>query len=194
MRRLEALEIVDRVFGDHPVVVTLGATSREMASLGQRPSHLYLLDSMGLAPAVGAGLALADQGPIAVVEGDGSLLMGLSVLPTLAYLDPPKLTLIVLDNHQHASAAGMPSQSQRVSIAELCKGAGLKTEVIADAARLEQALERHRDDTAMSVLVVEIEPGNAPDVQLLLEDPVRIAGRFADALAARGEGGGEDSS
>ena len=105
MKRLEALEVVDEAFAGCPLVSTVGATSRELASLGRRPSHLYLLDSMGLAPAVGAGLALALDRPVGVVEGDGSLLMGFSILPTLAYLRPPRFTLIVLDNHEHASAA-----------------------------------------------------------------------------------------
>ena len=71
MRRREALEIIDEVFRDRPLVMTCGAPARELASIARRDSHLYLLDSMGLAAAVGAGLALADAraavGPSGVI-------------------------------------------------------------------------------------------------------------------------------
>jgi thiamine pyrophosphate-dependent acetolactate synthase large subunit-like protein len=182
VKRIEALQIVDEVFADRPIVVTLGATSRELASFAKRPSHLYLLDSMGLAAGVGAGLALAGRGPVAAVEGDGSLLMGLSILATLAYLEPPRFTLVVLDNHQHASAACLPSQAERVSLAGMCRGAGLKTEAVADAAGLEQALRRGLEDEGVSVIVADIEPGNQPNTPFLLEDPVAITHRFSAFL------------
>ncbi len=58
MRRIEALRVIDAQVGDGPLVVTAGATARELASLTRRPNHLHLLDSMGLAAAVGAGVAL----------------------------------------------------------------------------------------------------------------------------------------
>ncbi|MDO8212521.1 thiamine pyrophosphate-dependent enzyme [Conexibacter sp. CPCC 206217] len=188
MRRIDALRAIDAVFAHDPLVVTLGATSRELASLGKRDSHLYLLDSMGLAPAVGAGLALAGRGgPVAAVEGDGSLLMGLSILPTLAYLAPPRFTLVVLDNHQHASAAGRPSQAERIDLAALCRGAGLATRQVADAVALEEALHEARAADGTSVVLGAIEPGNAPGTPFLLEDPVAIATRFTTFLNNEGE-------
>jgi thiamine pyrophosphate-dependent acetolactate synthase large subunit-like protein len=182
VKRIEALQLVDDVFAGRPIVVTLGATSRELASLAKRPSHLYLLDSMGLAPAVGAGLALAGRGPVAAIEGDGSLLMGLSILATLAYLKPPRFTLAVLDNHQHASAACLPSQAVRVSLADICRGSGLQTEAVSDAAGLEAALRRGLAAEGVSVVVADIEPGNQPGTPFLLEDPVAITQRFSTFL------------
>ncbi len=70
MDRLDALRVIDEVYAECPLVMTCGAASRELASLGRRDSHLYLLDSMGLAGAVGLGLALAGVGPLAAVEGE----------------------------------------------------------------------------------------------------------------------------
>ncbi len=186
MKRLDALRVIDAAFAGRPLVSTVGATSRELASLGRRPSHLYLLDSMGLAPAVGAGLALGGAGPLGVVEGDGSLLMGLSVLPTLAYLRPPGLTLVVLDNRQHASAAGLPSQAERIDLAALCRATGLPTEEVADAAALAAALARARAAPGPAIVVGEIEPGNAAGVPFLLDDPVAIAERVRAVLAGQG--------
>ncbi|MFN2490695.1 MAG: thiamine pyrophosphate-dependent enzyme [Actinomycetota bacterium] len=182
MKRLDALGVADEVFAGRPMVVTLGATARELASLAKRDSHLYLLDSMGLAPSVGIGLACAGRAPVAVIEGDGSLLMGLTTLASLAYLRPPGVTLLVLDNHEHASAAGVATQAATVSLAQACRGFGLPTTEVIDAESLRSALARGRDSMEVTVVVASIEPGNAPGVPLLLDDPVVIAERFRSFL------------
>jgi sulfopyruvate decarboxylase subunit beta len=178
MRRIEALRRIDEVFAGSPIVATVGATSRELASVARRPSHLYLLDSMGLAGSVGAGLALGLDRPVAVIEGDGSLLMGLSILPTLAYHRPPRLSFILLDNHQHASAAGMPSQAERIDLAALCRGSGLTTVEVDDPDGLVEALRAARQARGPSVVVASIEPGNSDGVPFLLDDPAVIAHEF----------------
>jgi thiamine pyrophosphate-dependent acetolactate synthase large subunit-like protein len=186
MKRIQALRAIDMAYADRPLVVTCGATARELASVGKRDNHLYLLDSMGAAGAVGLGLALADRGPLAAIEGDGSLLMGCSVLPSIAYLQPRGFVLIVLDNHVHASADSFATQSERVSLAAMCRGAGLQTlesasdNVLAD--RLREA--RRASGSEPVALVVEIEPGNEPEVALLLDDPVLIKDRFLKAMEA----------
>jgi sulfopyruvate decarboxylase subunit beta len=183
VKRLEALGIVDAAFADCPLVSTVGATSRELASLGRRPSHLYLLDSMGLAGAVGAGLALALDRPVAVVEGDGSLLMGFSILPTLAYLRPPRLTLVVLDNHEHASAASLPTQAERVALEPFLRASGLATAVVSDPGGLATAVAAARDSGETSIVLCAIEGGNSAGIPFLLDDPVVIADRFKGFLA-----------
>lgn len=179
MKRIEALRVVDEVFVDDPLVVTCGATSRELASIRSADNHLYLLDSMGLAGAVGLGLGLGTRRPVAAIEGDGSLLMGLSVLASIAYHRPSNFTLIVLDNHVHASARSFPTQSDKVSIAELCRGAGLWTRSADDVVDLRKFLQESRgSDDGPRVVVGQIEPDNASDVPFLLVDPAVIKYRF----------------
>ena len=56
--RRHALQIIAAEFADAPVVFTCGATSREMAALGRRPNHLYVVDSMGLVSSILLGLSL----------------------------------------------------------------------------------------------------------------------------------------
>lgn len=189
MKRREALEIIDEVFRDRPLVMTCGAPARELASIARRDSHLYLLDSMGLAAAVGAGLALAGKGPLAAVEGDGSLLMGFSVLPTIHALAPPGFTLVVLDNHEHASADRMPTHAAVVSLGSACRGIGLPTEEVDDGSGLRSALADARAAVGPSAVIARIEGGNDPAVPLLLEDPVTIGDRFRRFLSSQeGEG------
>lgn len=183
MKRIEALRVVDRVFVDRPIVVTCGAPARELASVRRSDSHLYLLDSMGLAAAVAAGLALAGRGPVAGVEGDGSLLMGLPVLASLSALRPPGLTLVVLDNHEHASAGGLPTHAAVVDLAAVAEGAGLRVAACDEPGTLESALTEALADPGPSVVVARIERGNAPGVPLLLEDPAAIRARFEKFLS-----------
>lgn len=183
MKRLEALQVVDRVFADRPIVVTCGAPARELASLRRSASHLYLLDSMGLAGAVAAGIALAGRGPVAGVEGDGSLLMGLPLLVSLGALRPPGLTLVVLDNHEHASAGSVPTHAAAVDLAAVAEGAGLSVADADEPVGLGAALDAALDGRGPSVVIARIEGGNTPGVPLLLEDPAAIRAGFESFLA-----------
>jgi thiamine pyrophosphate-dependent acetolactate synthase large subunit-like protein len=186
VKRIEALRVIDEVYSDRPLVITCGATARELAHVGVRDNHLYLLDSMGAAGAVGLGLALAGRGPLAAIEGDGSLLMGASMLPSIAYLRPAGYVLIVLDNHVHASADSFPTQAARVSLAVMGRGAGLSTIECGDGDDLRTLVREARDASTKEpvVLVAEIEPGNEPGAALVLDDPVSIKNRFVRALEA----------
>jgi sulfopyruvate decarboxylase subunit beta len=188
MQRLDALRVIHDVYADSPVVVTCGASARELASLGLRASQLPLLDSMGLAGAVGLGLALGGARPVAAIEGDGSLLMGLSTLASIAYHRPPGLALIVLDNGEHASAARMPTQAATLDLAALCRAAGLETMDVSDADELRATLSAiHAAQSPAVAVVVRIEGGNAPDIPLLLADPAALAVRFTTFLRGRDE-------
>lgn len=187
MKRLDALRVIDDVYADSPLVVTCGASARELASLGSRDSHLPLLDSMGLAGAVGLGLALGGVRPVAAIEGDGSQLMGLTTLVSIAYHRPPGLALIILDNGEHASAARLPTQAAVLDLAALCRGIGLDTQDVSDTDALRAVLSdvRSAEPPAVAV-VVRIEGGNAPDIPLLLTDPAALAIRFTTFLREDG--------
>jgi sulfopyruvate decarboxylase subunit beta len=188
VKRLDALRVIDAVYADSPVVVTCGATARELASLGGRPSQLPLLDSMGLAGAVALGLALAGACPVAAIEGDGSQLMGLSTLASIAYHRPAGLALIILDNGEHASAARLPTQATAVDLAALCRGAGLETEDVSDSEGLRAVLsDIHSAQPPAVAVVARIEGGNAPGIPLLLADPAALADRFTTFLRERDE-------
>jgi sulfopyruvate decarboxylase subunit beta len=183
VKRIEALAIIDEVFSEDPVVVTCGATSRELASIRTANNHLYLLDSMGLSASVGLGFAIATERPVAAIEGDGSLLMGLSALASIAYHRPPNLTLIVLDNHIHASANSFPTQSSRLVLVDLCRGAGLRAHHTADPEHLKKVLiESRSTETSPTAVVVEIQPPNASRIPFLLMDPVGIKMAFQSFL------------
>src|SRR5260370_18160672 len=77
----------------------IGNTNFDLWAAGHRPQNFYMLGSMGLAFPIALGVALAQpKRRIFALEGDGSLLMQLGSLSTIATLAPKNLTLVVLDN------------------------------------------------------------------------------------------------
>jgi hypothetical protein len=64
--------------------------------------------SMGLAPAIGLGIALNTRTPVVVINGDGSLLMSLGTTHTIRDNAPAHFYHYVLDNGCHESVGGQP--------------------------------------------------------------------------------------
>jgi len=183
MKRIEALAILNDVFGDDPLIITCGATAREMASLSRKKTHLPLLDSMGLTTPVGLGIALGHKGRVGVIDGDGSLLMGFSILPTLKAYGPKNLIVVVLDNGQHASADGMYSQAKVVDIAGAAKGLGLWTAQCDSGEEMKKLIISRDNCDAISMIFVKIETGNTPNIPFYLADPAKLGADFVEAVA-----------
>jgi len=110
MLRIDCLKTIYSELEKHVVVTIMGAVSAELQSLGHRPNFFYLLHAMGLASSLGLGLALSlpDQ-KIIVLDGDGSLLMNLGTLSTMARYRPNNLIHIVFDNESLLSVGGFPT-------------------------------------------------------------------------------------
>ena len=187
VQRIEALQLISRRFPDDPVVFTCGATSREVASLEQRPNHLCVVDSMGLVSSItlGLGLGLEDRPERRVVgvEGDGGMLANLNSLATIGYLQPRNLLLIVLDNESYGSTGGQPTFTTRLDLADIAAGCGIRTWKTADLEGLDQAISESYQTSAPGFILMKIAPGNAP-APLLLEDPAVLGDRFTKWLSS----------
>jgi sulfopyruvate decarboxylase subunit beta len=127
VRRLDALRAVyDQL--QHVVVVTImGAVAAELQSLGHRPNFFYLQHAMGLASSMGLGIALTrPDRQVVVFDGDGSILMNLGGLTTLARYKPPNLLHVIFDNESLLSVGGFPTATATGSdIAAIAAGAGI---------------------------------------------------------------------
>jgi thiamine pyrophosphate-dependent acetolactate synthase large subunit-like protein len=193
LQRPDALRLIDRAFPDQPMVLTLGGAIREMlAVVGRRPNHLYILDSMGLPVPIGLGLAvgLADDPAVdrvVVVEGDGSLLMGFSVLPTIGLLRPNKLVVVVLDNGVYLATGGQPTAAPAVDFVAAARACGLHAAPVDGAAALTTALDRAAHDDGPWLLHVPVGTA-APPTAFFLEDPVVLRADFDRWLASRRAG------
>jgi sulfopyruvate decarboxylase subunit beta len=110
MLRIDALRAIYPELEDQIVVTIMGAVAAELYTLGHRPGFFYLEHAMGLASSLGMGVALAlPRHKVVVIDGDGSLLMNLGVLSTLARYRPGNLLHIVFDNESLLSVGGFPT-------------------------------------------------------------------------------------
>jgi sulfopyruvate decarboxylase subunit beta len=109
------------------VVTIMGAVAAELQSLGHRPNFFYLQHAMGLASSLGLGIALSrPELKVIVLDGDGSLLMNLGGLTTLARYRPRNLVHVVFDNHSLLSVGGFPTATATGSdLEEMARGAGV---------------------------------------------------------------------
>src|ERR1044071_54128 len=127
MLRIDALAAVYDDVADCAVVTIMGAVAAELYSLGHRSNFFYLEHAMGLASSVGLGIALSQPDrKVVVIDGDGSVLMNLGGLTTLARYAPPNLTQIVFDNESLLSVGGFPTAtSTGTDLAGIARAAGI---------------------------------------------------------------------
>ncbi|HEY1330564.1 MAG TPA: thiamine pyrophosphate-dependent enzyme [Actinomycetota bacterium] len=128
MKRIDCLEAIYPELGECAVVTIMGAVAVELYSLGHRPNFFYLEHAMGLASSTGLGIALAQPSrKVVVIDGDGSVLMNLGGLTTLARYAPKNLTHIVFDNESLLSVGGFPTATATGSdLAAIARGAGIE--------------------------------------------------------------------
>jgi sulfopyruvate decarboxylase subunit beta len=127
MNPRDALEILVAHRGDKVVVTTMSAVG-VWPQLSDTPlDFAYMPSAMGAAPALGLGLALAEpKRGVIVINGDGSMLMSLGSLVTVANY-PAKLFLIVLDNNHYEVTGGQPTAgSGHTDFAGLAKASGIQ--------------------------------------------------------------------
>jgi thiamine pyrophosphate-dependent acetolactate synthase large subunit-like protein len=123
----EVLETLARHRGNHIVLTTMTAVGL-WPELSDTPlDFAYLPSAMGHAPGLGLGLALAQpERGVVVVNGDGSMLMNLGALVTLAQ-HPASLYLLILDNAMYEVTGGQPTAAAgHTHFALLARGAGIQ--------------------------------------------------------------------
>jgi sulfopyruvate decarboxylase subunit beta len=127
MRRIDALQAVYPELQNVVVVTIMGAIAAELQSIGHQSNFFYLQHAMGLASSVGLGIALArPELQVVVLDGDGSILMNLGGLTTLARYRPGNLVHIVFDNESLLSVGGFPTATSTGSdLAAIAKAAGV---------------------------------------------------------------------
>ena len=81
--------LVAKLKNEEAVIGGIGNTNFDLWAAGHRPQNFYMLGSMGLAFPIALGVALAQpKRRVFALEGDGSLLMQLGSLATIATLSP----------------------------------------------------------------------------------------------------------
>jgi len=166
------------------IVSTTGMISRELFTLNDRPRNFYMIGSMGLASAMGLGLAIQTPGKrVIVLEGDGSALMSLGTLPLIAAESPPNLIHIILDNESYESTGGQPSISSRFDLADTALSTGYPTaRRVEDIEELESALADATGSGKLSLILVKVGIAPVAGIPRVSHTPKEIRDRFKGAV------------
>jgi thiamine pyrophosphate-dependent acetolactate synthase large subunit-like protein len=124
---IAALEVLIEARTSQIVVTTMG-TAREWPRMSQHPLDFHFVpSSMGQAPALGLGLALAQpKREVLVFNGDGCMLMNPGVLATISASGARNLTVIVFDNGIYEVTGGQKTAAAvgRVDYPALARSMG----------------------------------------------------------------------
>lgn len=178
--------LVARLKHDEAVVAGIGNTNFDLWAAGQRPQNFYMLGSMGLAVPIALGVALAQpQRQVIALEGDGSILMQLGCLATIASLKPANLTVVVMDNHLYQITGAQPTATAfAADIAAIARGAGFAASAWASD---ETDFERLVDDAlaAAGPALIAARIDDRPGEGTTDRDPVQIRERFMRGIGVR---------
>ena len=126
MQGKDAIRIIGEQRTDQVVVTTM-STVKEWPAVSQREElDLPLIGCMGKASSLGLGVALgAPDRQVLVLDGEGSLLMNLGALVTIAAQAPKNLIHFVFDNSAYDTSGGQPTPGAgKVDFAGLALEAG----------------------------------------------------------------------
>jgi thiamine pyrophosphate-dependent acetolactate synthase large subunit-like protein len=171
----------------HALVCANGFISRWACSLGDRPECFYMIGSMGLASSIGLGIALANpEQPVAVLDGDGNVLMNLGSLPMIAVAAPRRFVHVVLDNGVYASTGNQPTISSRVALEEIAAASGYRRVTrVRDVGAIERELTAFAAADGPGFFLVETEAESGPPAPRIPFTPEVMTARMRGALASR---------
>lgn len=174
MLRLDALHAIYPKLEGRAVVTIMGAVAAELQSLGHQPNFFYLQHAMGLASSIGLGIALAQPTrQVIVFDGDGSVLMNLGGLTTMARYRPANLLHVVFDNESLLSVGGFPTATSTGSdLAGIAAAAGVpRTATVRTIEDFTRAFDEALAARELTTLVAKVEAvgpsGYVTDLALL---------------------------
>ena len=188
MNRFELTKrLVGQLKHEEAVIGGIGNTNFDLWCAGQRPQNFYMLGSMGLAIPIALGVAIAQpKRHVIALEGDGSLLMQLGCLATVAAQAPKNLTIVVWDNGIYQITGGQKTASaETADLVALARGAGIvNSHWAADEDEFERLFAGALKQGGPSLIAARID--DKPGVGTTERDPVQIRERFMRGMGVRG--------
>jgi thiamine pyrophosphate-dependent acetolactate synthase large subunit-like protein len=179
--------LVAQLKHDEAVIGGIGNANFDLWACGPRPQNFYMLGSMGLAVPIALGTAIAQpRRHVVALEGDGSLLMQLGCLATVAMQAPKNLTIVVWDNGIYQITGAQPTATAAsADLVAVARGAGIANSAwAADEDDFERLLAAALKDGGSSLIAARID--GEPAVATTERDPVQIRERFMRGLGVRG--------
>ena len=178
--------LVAKLKHDEAVIGGIGNTNFDLWAAGRRPQNFYMLGSMGLAVPIALGVALAQpQRKVFALEGDGSILMQLGALATVAMLRPKNLAIVVMDNAVYQITGSQPtSTAAGADIVAMARGAGIHQSAWADdETSFETLMDRALAGDGPWLVAARID--GEPAVEQTERDPAQIRDRFMRGLGVK---------
>lgn len=161
MKRADCIKALYPEFENCLVVTIMGACAQELYDLGHCDNFFYLQHAMGLASSIGLGLALnRPQERVVVLDGDGSVLMNLGTLATLARYRPANLIHLIFDNGSLLSTGGFETHTTHgiTDLAAVARGAGCPhVAAVSNMYDFMNAAAAAFDRNDLSVIVAKVE-------------------------------------
>ena len=159
MHRFEATQLVSRLAGDAPIVSNLGPSSDELWHAGHRDRNFYTYGSMGLCSSIALGMAMATDEQVISLDGDGSLLMNLGTIASIAREKPKNLTVVVWDNEKWGQTGGQTSHTGTgTDLEQVARSCGItRTRTVLDLEDLEAAVSEALHTDGPNFIVAKIE-------------------------------------
>jgi len=178
--------LVAKLKKEEAVIGGIGNTNFDLWAAGHRPQNFYMLGSMGLAFPIALGVALAQPNRrVFALEGDGSLLMQLGCLSTIATLKPNNLTMVVMDNGIYQITGAQPTPAASATdLMAVAIGCGLSNSTwAADEEDFERLIDQSL--TASEPMLIGVRIDDKPGTGTTRRDPVQIRERFMNGLGVR---------
>jgi thiamine pyrophosphate-dependent acetolactate synthase large subunit-like protein len=170
---------------EEAVIGGIGNSNFDLWMSGQRPQNFYMLGSMGLTIPIAFGVALAQPDRhVVALEGDGSLLMQLGCLSTIAMQAPKNLTIVVWNNGIYQITGGQPTASAGVTdLVAVARGCGLANSAwAADEEEFDRLFAAAlQGGPTFSAARIDDKPGTGTTDR----DPVQIRERFMRGIGVR---------
>ena len=181
--RAQAMTALLELLTDQPVIVCNGFPSREAHKIADRPTHFYMIGSMGNAAASGLGVALAKPAKqVIVFDGDGNVLMGMGTLATVGALRPKNFIHVVFDNEVYGTTGNQPTISNVVPLEKVAKAAGyVRVERVLDREDLVFEFKDLLKQDGPSMLLVKVNEF-VEDAGRVQHEPSAITARFMKAI------------
>lgn len=161
MKRADCIKALYPELHNCLVVTIMGACAQELYDLGHCENFFYLEHAMGLASSIGLGLAMnLPLEKVVVMDGDGSVLMNLGGLATLARYRPANLVHIIFDNGSLLSTGGFASHTTAglTDLAAIAQGCGCpKVSRVTELYQFMEAAADAFEGNQMATIVAKVE-------------------------------------
>lgn len=181
--RAHAIEALLELMIEQPLIVCNGFASREAYQVADRPHHFYMIGSMGVAAAIGLGVALAKpEKRVVVFDGDGNVLMGMGTLATVGALQPKNFVHVVFDNEVYGSTGNQPTLSRVVQLEQVARATGyVHVARVREREDLVHAFKTMLAQDGPSFLLVKVTECSE-DVGRVMIEPLDMTQRFKHAI------------